>query len=85
MGMARTERAGRKARSEPWRPASEQKEEQVQRPVRLQPLWMSEICKKAGVAGAQHVSGGQEEGLGWGGEVSKRQSEEKLGQSVQSG
>jgi len=64
------QRAGRKARSEPWRPASEQKEEKVQRPVRLQPLWVFEICKKAGVAGAQHVSGGREEGdgMGWRGQ-----------------
>lgn len=60
------QRAGRKARSEPWRPASEQKGEQVQRPVRLQPLWVFEICKKAGVAGAQPVSGGQGGG-GWDG------------------
>ena len=67
------QRAERKARSDLWRPASEQKEEQVQSPVRLQPLWVFGICKKGGVAGAQHVRwGAGGSGVGWGGEVSKR-------------
>lgn len=60
-GLGRAEsREGRRRASPGGEHLSiEQEEEQMQRPVRLQPLGVLEVCKEADVAGAQQVGGGQ--------------------------